>query len=299
MPLKSKLFISYIVFLIIYACFTLIPKPLKATLTNFRLSATGYRWIEVSLIIILAVIWYAGFYGYYMVRKYASLVKDFKDGQHVLRIRQGLGWLVLWLPLSETVSAILKYFDNRHLNLLPAFTNINLYLNLLLPLVAFILISRGALGFSTMAKLRPKSSVVNLLLIGLIYLGLIYYHLVVSTPSRPQVYHLSLWLLLITVIAPYIYMWSVGFYASYQLYLYRRKAPGVIYRQSWRALSIGLTWLLVTTIIFQFLTTLTAHLLKFSIYGILGIVYGLLLILAIGFLLVAYGTRKLASLESV
>jgi hypothetical protein len=94
-------------------------------------------------------------------------------------------------------------------------------------------------------------------------------------------------------------MWAVGIFAAYNINLYRQKVAGIIYRRSWGYLAMGLGWLIVTSIIFQYLTTLTARLTHLSIYWLLAIVYILLLVLSAGFVLVAIGARKLKKIEEV
>jgi hypothetical protein len=116
---------------------------------------------------------------------------------------------------------------------------------------------------------------------------------------RDNVYHMSIWLILATVVAPYVFMWSMGLMAAYETYLYRKKVAGVLYQKSLSLLALGLGWLIVTSILFQFVTTLSARLTQLSIYWILIIIYSLLLVLSVGFILVALGAQELKKIEKV
>lgn len=49
----------------------------------------------------------------------------------------------------------------------------------------------------------------------------------------------------------------------------------------------------------QSLTTLTPHLVHLSIYWTLAIIYSLLLVLSVGFVLIAIGARQLQRIEEV
>jgi hypothetical protein len=296
---KSKLFYSYLLFLLIYAAFVLIPAPLPATLALYHISATGLRLIDVTIIVLVAAIWYAGFYGYAKLQAYSKLIEGNKDGAEVAKITRGLFLLVTWLPVSSVVSVVLKYYGQRHIEWLPAATIISNYVNLLLPLVGFVFIGLGASGLARQVKQRPSYRAINFMIILLIYVSLIYYRLVATTSHRASVYHMSIWFILSTLVAPYIYMWAVGIFAAYNINLYRQKVAGIIYRRSWGYLAMGLGWLIVTSIIFQYLTTLTARLTHLSIYWLLAIVYILLLVLSAGFVLVAIGARKLKKIEEV
>jgi hypothetical protein len=113
------------------------------------------------------------------------------------------------------------------------------------------------------------------------------------------VYHMSIWLILTTLAAPYIFMWFTGLPATYELYRYSRKVRGIVYRKSWGLLAFGIGWLIVVSIGLQYLSTVTGRLGNLSIYWLLIIIYSLLLVLCIGFILIATGTRKLRKIEEV
>ncbi len=247
----------------------------------------------------LAGIWFAGFYGYAKLQDYARLIRQDKDGQHVSKLTRGVFFLVMWLPVSSVASAILNYIAIKHHGLLAAVKIIENYINLLLPLVGFIFIGIGARGLSELAQHRPTYRSANIMVIALVYIGLIYYRLVATTYHRADVYHMPIWLILTTIVGPYVYMWFIGMLATYEIYRYRRKVAGVVYRKSWNLLALGLGWLVVMSIGFQYLTTLSARLNGLSLYWLLAIVYSVLLVLAISFVLIALGARKLQKIEEV
>ena len=296
---RSKLFYSYLLFLIVYSGFVLLPAPSPITLAQYHVSALGLRIIYITIILILAAIWFAGFYGYAKLQAYTLLIKRDKDGKQVAKLTKGIFLLVMWLPVSSVVSAVLNYIAMKHLGLLPAVTIIDNYVNLLFPLLGFIYISRGARGLSQLVRQHPKYRVINLLVVILIYISLIYYRLVATTPNRTAFYHLSIWFILTTLVAPYVYMWSLGLQATYDIYRYRLKVAGLVYRKGWSFLALGLGWLIITSVGFQFLSTLSGRLSHLSIYWLLTIIYSVLLVLSIGFMLIALGTRKLQKIEEV
>jgi hypothetical protein len=299
MKLRSKLFYTYVAFVVIYALATLLPAPSAITLAHYHISALGMRLLDVTIIIILAAIWYVGFYGYAKLRAYSQLIGNTKDGKQVAKFATGLGFIVFWLPVSSVSAALLNYWASKHQGLLPAVAIINNYVSLFFPFVGFAFISRGARGLSELVKQRPTQWAVNLIAVFLVYTGLIDYHLVASTADRPAIYHMSLWLIMTTLVAPYICMWFIGLLATYEIFNYRLKAPGVLYRDSWRLLALGLGWLVSVSIGFQYLTTVLSRLSNLSIYWIVAIIYSLLLVLSVGFVLIALGSRKLQRLEEV
>jgi hypothetical protein len=297
MHLRSRLFYSYVVFLVVYSCFTLLPAPSPIILARYHLSALGLRIIDVTIVLIVAVIWYVGFYSYAKLRAYVEPIR--KDGKHVARLTDGIFLLVMWLPVSSAISSVLKFVAMHHTGFIPAAAIINNYISLALPLAGVVLIGLGARGLSEIVKQRPTHIAISILAALLIYIGLVYYRLVATTDHRASVYHMSIWLILLTVVAPYIYMWFMGLLATYEIFNYRLKVAGVVYRSSWKLLALGIGWLILSSIAVQYLTTLTARLNSLSIYWILVIVYSLLLVYSIGFVLIALGARKLQKIEEV
>jgi hypothetical protein len=277
----------------------LLPAPSPATLLQYHVSVLGLRIIDVSLIILLGVIWYLGFYGYARLKTYAQLIHGNKDGKQVMKLTRGVLLVVLWLPISTTVSSVLSFIAMKHPGFLPASIIISNYVSLSIPFLGFIIINAAVRKLNIMAGQYPPARATNLIVLLLIYVGLIYYHFVASTQNRSLVYHMPIWVILTTLAAPYMYMWFMGMQAVYDLSQYRRKAPGIVYRRSWARLGLGLGWLLVLSISFQYLSTLGAHLAHLSIYWLLAVIYSILLVLAVGFLFIADGARKLQKIEEV
>jgi hypothetical protein len=299
MQLRSKLFYSYLVFLAVYSGFTLLPAPSPAILAQYHLSPLGLRIIDVTIIVLQAVIWYAGFYGYAKLRQYARPIRKERDGKHVATLTKGIFLMVMWLPVSTTISVVLNFIAAHHTGFVPAAAIIHNYLNLALPLLGVVFIGLGARGLSEIVKQRPTYHAISILAALLIYIGLVYYRLVATTEHRASVYHMSIWLILLTLVAPYIYMWFMGLLATYEIYNYRLKVAGIVYRRSWWLLALGIGWLMVSSVGVQYLTTLSAWLMHLSIYWILAIVYSLLLVYSVGFVLIALGARRLQKIEEV
>lgn len=299
LKLHIGLFYSYIFFVVAYACLTLIPAPSELILKRYDISAIGLRLIYVTIIILLIFIWFAGFFAYARMSDYAKLIKKDKDGQQIDKLSKGIFLVVMWLPVSFTLSSALNLLAQKHPGALAATTIVNNYVNLLIPLLGFMFIAQGALGLSNLVRAKTDLRILHLIILFLTYISVVYFHLVVSTSNRNLIYHLSFWPLALTLVGPYIYMWVIGLFSSYQIYRYQHEVSGNIYKRGLTLLSLGFSWLIVTSIGFQYLTTLSAHLSKLSFYWLLVIVYSLLLVLSIGFILIALGARKLQKIEEV
>ncbi len=278
------------------------PKP--TTLQQYHLTPTSYRMIELSVVIPLVLIWYAAFFGYTHLKRYSTPIKKNKDGKQVAKLTTGLGWLAFSLPVSSLVSTLLNYAARLHPDLLPSATIIEDYVSLLLPLVGLLYISHGARGLTELIKQRPSQRSIYLFAIILITIGASYCHAIFSntwilatTGHKTPIYYLPNWLLFITIVVPYIFMWFIGLLAAYELHLYNKSVPGILYRKGLHLVSLGLGYIIMLSVVFQFITTLTGHINHLKINNVLLLVYGLLILISIGYILVAIGAKRLQKIE--
>lgn len=176
------------------------------------------------------------------------------------------------------------------------------YFNLALPLAGFIFIGRAARGLVDLAKVRPSRLGDNVLALVLTCIGVTYTYLVVghgAVRSFSSFAHLPHLVVLLTLVIPYIYMWYVGLLATYELLLYRKKAPGIVYRKSWGALAFGVGATILLQILLENVSTLTTFLNNLSIAGLVFALYLLIILLAIGYIFIARGARRLQKIEEV
>jgi hypothetical protein len=134
----------------------------------------------------------------------------------------------------------------------------------------------------------------------LVVVGVFYSYLVVNTDNRLlSLYHLPLVVVLLTLVIPYIYMWYTGLLAAYKLYLYRQKVAGIVYRKSWGMLAFGISVIIGIQIVLQCIVTLTTQVNKLSLGWLLIFIYALLILIAIGYALIARGAKDLQKIEEV
>jgi hypothetical protein len=297
---KSKIFYLYVVLVIVYAGLTLLlPAPIQ-TLHRYHLSILELRLLDITIIVPLALIWLAGFYGYAKLKTYSMGIRRARDGRHVDKIASGVLLLVLWLPLSSIVANLLHFIAYKHPSTTAATVVIDNYFNLLVPLAGFIVIGIGVEGLARLARLHLIHRSLNILAGILVVVGVFYSYLVVSTDNRLlSLYHLPLAVVLLTLVVPYIYMWYMGLLAAYKLYLYRQKVAGVVYRKSWGLLAFGISAIIGIQIVLQCIVTLTTQLNRLSLGWLLIFIYILLILIAIGYVLIAQGAKNLQKIEEV
>lgn len=298
MRIRSKIFYLYSIFVLLYAAAALIPRP-SDTLARYDLNALQYRLLMLSIVIPLALIWYAAFYGYAKLRTYADTIRDTPDGRHVSRITTGVMILAIGLPVSSLVSSAANILANHYGGLDIASDIFRHYISLAVPLAGFIFIGMGARGLSDISKQRPTYRAFNILAAVFIAISVTYCYVMVSTQGPGDRFHLPVWLLLTTIVMPYLYSWYIGIHAAHGIHLYSRKAPGTLYRQTWNLLSVGVASIIVMQIVLQYVGAITAPLANIQLMRLLMIVYVLLVLMSIGYLIVAVGAKRLQKIEEV
>lgn len=298
MPVRSKLFGAYIIFVLLYAVSFMIPRS-TSTLNRLELSAIQYRLLSLTVLIPIALIWFAAFYGYNKLRMYTDTIKDTPDGKHVGLIATGIMILAFGLPVQSLVSAGTTIMMESNPNFTAAGTIIKNYVALLPPLLGFIFISQGARGLGILSKQRPSYRAVNILAAVFITIGITFCYLVMTSQDTATIYHLPTWLLLTTLVFPYLYTWYLGMLAAYETHLYSRKAPGKLYRRTWNMLASGIASIIGVQIAIQYITTATVQLSQLRLLRLLFIVYILLALLSVGYILVAIGAKRLQKIEEV
>lgn len=298
MSFKSKLYTLYVALVVIYTTLTMVFVTADET-AKYNVSLAEYRLLNLSVIVPYFLIWFAGFYGYEKLHAYVTKIRHAKDGKHVALLSMGIGMLVLWPPLSSIfASGFQQLTSGRELQTVGVI--FNEYFNMLWPLVGFILMSLGARGLTDMAKLRPTNRAINIFAVILITLSVGYTYLVTyAYHESPDSFRMPFWLVLFTLVVPYVYMWFIGLMATHQIRLYQRKVAGVIYRDSWRLLSLSVGAIIILQIIVQYTNTLLSKLTKLPLQRYVLILYVVLILLSVGYILLARGAKRLQKIEEV
>ena len=120
-----------------------------------------------------------------------------------------------------------------------------------------------------------------------------------NSSKSQSIFYLPAWLVVLTLVVPYVYMWYCGLSAAYCLFSYHRHVKGILYRQSLSYIAVGIGLAVGTAALIQFFTIYSSHVTRFALGPLLLIVYGLVLIYAAGYLCIARGAKKLKIIEDV
>lgn len=298
MKVKSKVFYWYAAFVVAYACLTLIPSPDKKTLAHYHLSAASLRLLDLTILIPLIIIWFAAFYGYYKLHAYGRLIKQAKDGRAVMKLSYGLLAMAVGLSASSILSAIFQLISRHYTGFTNAAAIISNYVTVAYLLIAFIFLSIGARSLSTISKSRLPLLTSNILTLIVLALGVAFCALIGRNHQDIETaFHMTATQTMLTLALPSIYAWLLGVSAIAEIYFYTKRVAGVVYRDSWGQLTLGLSGVIIFDILLQYLTALSSWLTGLSLARLLLLLYVLLLLLAGAFIVAALGTKKLVKIE--
>ncbi len=305
--MKRMIFYFYLP-LIAWYVFMLIIFPVdQATIARRGLSPIEARVFSLSVAVPLIVIWLIAHYGSWYLSEHGRSIKKYPDGLPLMKLGTAMQLLALYLPIRTVIKITCNYLAQLWPSILSV-TNIAItYINLVIPLVAFILISQAAHDLGKLAKVRASLRSIYILSLAFIGLGVLYCYAVFTvTGSIPP----TNWLIttmepiplpirIVTVIIPYLFMWAIGLISVFKIYLYQQQVEGLIYRQSLKLLSAGLAAVILTSIALQFIIAVAPSIQNLPFGAILTLAYGCIMLLGAAFFTIALGVGRLRKLEEV
>jgi hypothetical protein len=304
--MNNKDLVYLFIFLaVIYLGLVVVLPADPSTLEKYNMTQDQARWLNLTVILPALAIWVSALYGYIHFRSYAQLVKNSPEGAPFKKLADGLGILAFSLPATAILSSALTYMAVQDADLQPVSTIVRNYARLGFSLAAFLVIATGAKNLlmtlsSKRAQIVPVS---NFLVLGVILLSSIFTWLILSRPTGAggaiNAYHEPTWLIILTLAVPYLYAWYQGALAFYRLHAYKIEVKGQIYKEAFGNLAAGIGIVVLLSIIIQFITTLSAQLNRLNFTPVLLIIYLLVLLYAVGFGLIARGSKKFKKIEEV
>lgn len=274
-------------------------------LTGNDLSPLEYRIFLTAVSLPSIIVWFSAFWGFAKLGEYARSVRDTPEGIHFASLARGAAWLAWSLPVPAIMALILNTYAGHQPDFLPTAIIVVNYLNLLLPLVAFTLIGSSSRGLINTTRARYNMSSVRSMMLGFAAGGVLYCYLIFklldlgTLGSTANPFYLPLWLVVTSVIIPYLYMWFIGIVAAYEIKLYSQRVSGLLYRRALRTLMIGLIIVIASSIVLQYLNTVQPS------AGYIQLKYKLLAVMAfrliegVGFVLLAVGASRLRKFEEL
>jgi hypothetical protein len=268
-------------------------------LADLHVSVTVYHITVGTLLLAYTVGWSAAFYTFTMVRGYARSIYKTVEGKAFQKIAVGMGVLVFGLVLSVLIGLVSDALLPAHPWWRAVDTLNRIYGTLLVTLVAFTFISTGTRMLVSTTRIRPGVHGTRWFAIIFLTVSVSYLYLLLRDYElHRSAYYLNPLLLLATFVVPRLYAWFLAFISALEFQLYARHVSGLVYKRALHQLSLGITVALSGSVIIQFVTTAGA-LQRNRIYDVLPLMYVLLVVIAVGFIIMALGTRKLKRIEDV
>lgn len=294
-----------ILLILIYVCLIFLLPTNRETLHVYHINNLEYRFILVALALPSILVWFVAFTGYSKLRQYAEALRSTPEGQHFERLASGTAWLAWSLPAAAITTLVLSGIANKWPSFHASSIIISNYINLLYSLIAFTIIGSGSRGLLNAARLKFSLASLRTMVLLFLTAGVLYCYLtfrrfdLTSLSSTHNPYFLPIWLTVLTVIIPYLYVWFMGLLASYEISLLSKQVSGVLYRQALQFLFGGLIAVIIGSSALQYLNSVQPQV------GHLIIDYRLMLNLifrligGIGFIAITAGAIRLKRIEEV
>ena len=273
--------------------------PDPHSIHQLHTTASAYRLAVAALIIPYVLIWYAAFYAFGKLVEYSRHIKGTKDGAAFQKMSVGMGVLAFSLVVPTIVALILGNIAMHYPAFKPVATIIDNYIAVFSGMIAFLLIYNGARLLLRTVSASIKKFDLRWHIPWFLLLAVVFSHLTIENQYRSHPYHISLWLLIVTFIVPYLYGWSVGLLSTYDLNVYAKAVRGSLYRRAIKQFANGIAVTILGSIAIQFTNITLAQRIDRSLGAVLLVDYGLLIIIAAGLALMALGTKKLKQIEEI
>jgi hypothetical protein len=286
---------------LLYLVLSLVLPPNQPTLHAYHLSSSEYRILILFLNIPIQVVWFAAFYGYGKLDEYVTLVRKAAHGQPLATISTGLKFLAWGLPITSIISVILTAMANQWPGMTGFMVVTTHYLSLLVAIFAFSYMAVGSRGLADIANIRPSFNALRWVFVLFTLFGVMFTYFTITSTQKehPNPFYMPLWLILLTIITPYLYAWFMGLFAAFEIFLYSKQTKGVLYKRALMYLASGFVITIVSSVAFQYLLVDSTHLKRISFSWLFIVIYMLLLLYATGFLLISTGAKRLKKIEEV
>lgn len=293
-------------FTLIYVLQTLLIPADKSVLSRYGITSGQLTVLSLAVIIPYLIIWFIALTGYLRLDDYTDSIDGTKDGRAFRDIAKGLLLIAAWMPVSAIVSAQVSYYSRSNHDMAPTLTILNNYLNIIWLSAAFYLIYIGSKKLLGVLNKRSPAMPEWFVLL-YVAMSALYAFLVLHDPARQNpsdsvsiaTYSLPDWLTVTTIVIPRLLVWYLGAQAVYNIFTYRMKVKGTIYKEALHDVAKGLGWTVVGLIVLRCFQSLSTPINKLSLGLVLLIVYVLLVLISVGYIFIARGAKHLKQIEDI
>ena len=302
-PRQTNPLVYFSVMAISYVLLIFILPANALTMQQYHLSPAQYHLSLLAVTAPSLLVWGIAFAGYAKLQRYARSLQGTPDGRDFNYLATGCAWLAWSLAVPSLVSILANAIAGSHPGFHPtAIISVN-YLSLLMPLIGYSILSTGSRNLLQSAKLHLSLAHSRLLGVIFVIIGVLFCYLTFlhfdhdSLSSNHNPYFLPGWLLVVSLIVPYLYAWFIGLLSAQELSVFSANSQGLLYRRALRLLSLGLIIVIASSIALEYLGSVvprTGHLVfdKHLLFiSLVRVISGL------GYLLIANGAGRLLKIE--
>jgi hypothetical protein len=303
--LTSDAIVKISVLAIAYVLLIFILPASPETRNAYHLSRLDYGVIDFAVNIPSMFVWFAAFGGSASLLRYANVLDGTNEGEYYKHLAKGCSWLAWSLPIMALISLILSSISYK----LPGFKGASIiitnYINLIFPLIAFTVISNASQNLVGNMIIKLNSFSARILIIFFMSVSVVYCYLTFSRFYKPDhlnhtnPFYLPVWLMIVSIIIPYLYAWAIGLISSYQMTQYSKQVKGLLYRRAQQLLISGLVTIIISLIALQYVNGVAPRVGHLVLNAKLVVTVVFHLINGIGFILLALGALKLKKIEDV
>lgn len=291
---------------IVYLVSILLLPANTLTMKQYGWSAGEYHLVYFLVALPIVAVWLCAFYGYAVVREYATMLKDTAHtGRASVLAARGIGWLAYGVAIPNVVTTVLAIIADAHPGFHGAALIISNYVDVFIAVVAFSIFGIASRRLLETSHAKLSAAGIRMLTVFFVMLGVAFCYLVLrhfdlQTPaSANNPFHLPLWLMLLTIISPYMYAWFTGLLSAYELASIAAITPGILYRRALYLFIIGIMAVIASSILAQYVGAIAPRTGHFELNTRLYITFAVRLLAGFGFLLMAAGVQKLKKIEEV
>ncbi len=289
-------------------CILSILAPSSGAEERYHITSLRLAFLQGTFFIPLLVIWLAAMFAIVRFVRYTSIIEGSPESAGFKKLCYGLRALFLVLIIPSFINLVAMY--NPESGAADKYTSIvRNYSTIVLYLFAFWQLWHGSKILNiTSTKEQgsaPKARIIAFVITAT--LSAVYVWLIFQNPFRTSstdllvkpAYYLPDWLIVLTIIIPYIAIWTMGSVAVINLIAFAKRVPGIMYRRAILWVSWGLSLIVLLLVALQLLNQLGGYFGRAKLETLLGIIYLLLLVMVVTYLFIARGARALTALEEV
>jgi len=295
----------FFVIAIVYVLLINVLPANEIVMERYNLGHDQYRVLFFLVQLPYMIIWFMAFYSFAKLQRYSNKIQKSPESEDFRTITKGIKYLAFGMPLVSLIAISLNSIAVSSPGFNPTAVIAINYLSLIVPLLAYTTIRKGTHGLADRAKLNFGIIDTRFIMSILVVIGVAYCYFTFrklnleSLGSADNPYYLPAWIMITTIIMPYLFAWFSGLLAAYEMVLYSRHVQGVLYRQSMRLLSLGIVGIVAGGVGLQYLRTVVPRTGHISINDTLVWAYFIYVVLGIGFSLIIIGAIKLKRIEDV